>query len=89
MLGGRLWRDGEFLKLWLPATEAGRRGFLSEMWEGTVIWGTMPIGAFIGGVMGSTYGLMPAMYIGIAISVLAGLWILLGPIRLRDQPQPV
>jgi MFS family permease len=55
----------------------------------TVIWGTMPIGAFIGGAIGSSYGLMPAMYIGIAIAVLAGFWILLGPIRLRVQPEPV
>jgi MFS family permease len=54
----------------------------------TVIWGTMPVGAFIGGVIGSSYGLMPAMYIGIAIWVLAGFWILLGPIRLRVQPEP-
>lgn len=54
-----------------------------------VIWGTMPIGAFIGGAIGSSYGLMPAMYIGIAIAVLAGFWILLGPIRLRVQPEPV
>jgi MFS family permease len=55
----------------------------------TVIWGTMPIGAFVGGVIGSAYGLLPAMYIGIAISILAGFWILLGPIRLRVQPEPV
>ena len=55
----------------------------------TIIWGTMPIGALIGGLIGSSYGLMPAMYIGIAISTLAGAWILLGPIRLRVQPEPV
>jgi predicted MFS family arabinose efflux permease len=55
----------------------------------TVIWGTMPIGAFLGGVIGSAYGLLPAMYIGIAIATLAGFWILLGPIRLRVQPEPV
>ena len=55
----------------------------------TVIWGTMPIGALIGGVIGSTYGLLPAMYVGIAVSLLAGFWILLGPIRLRVQPEPV
>jgi MFS family permease len=55
----------------------------------TIIWGTMPIGAFIGGVIGSTYGLMPAMYIGIAVWILAGFWILLGPISLRIQPEPV
>jgi hypothetical protein len=55
----------------------------------TVIWGTMPIGAFLGGVIGSAYGLLPAMYIGIAFATLAGFWILLGPIRLRVQPEPV
>jgi MFS family permease len=54
----------------------------------TVIWGTMPIGSLIGGVIGSTYGLLPAMYIGIGETLLAGFWILLGPIRLREQPQP-
>jgi MFS family permease len=54
----------------------------------TVIWGTIPIGAFIGGAIGSTYGLLPAMYLGIAVWILAGFWILLGPIRLREQPQP-
>jgi MFS family permease len=54
----------------------------------TLIWGTIPIGAFIGGVIGNTYGLLPAMYLGIAVSTLAGFWILLGPVRLREQPQP-
>ena len=55
----------------------------------TVIWGTMPIGGVIGGLIGSSWGVLPAMYIGIAIQSLAGVWILLGPIRLRVQPQPV
>jgi MFS family permease len=55
----------------------------------TIIWGTMPIGSFVGGVIGSTYGIMPALFIGIAIALVAGFWILLGPIRLRAQPQPV
>ncbi len=54
----------------------------------TIIWGTLPIGAFIGGLIGNTYGLMPAMYIGIGVGLLACLWILSGPIRLRTQPEP-
>jgi predicted MFS family arabinose efflux permease len=53
----------------------------------TVIWGTIPIGAFIGGIIGNTYGLVPTMYVGIAFSLLAGVWILLGPVRLKVQPQ--
>ena len=55
----------------------------------TVIWGTIPIGALIGGIIGSTYGIVPALYTGIAVSLFAGLWILLGPIRLRVQPDAV
>src|SRR5487761_743026 len=55
----------------------------------TIIWGTNPIGAFIGGIIGSTYGIVPALYVGIGVSLLAGFWILLGPIRLRVQPEPV
>jgi MFS family permease len=55
----------------------------------TIIWGTNPIGAFIGGIIGSTYGIVPALYAGIAVSLLAGFWILLGPIRLRVQPEAV
>ncbi|MEA2644437.1 MAG: hypothetical protein QOG08_1463, partial [Chloroflexota bacterium] len=55
----------------------------------TIIWGTNPIGAFIGGIIGSTYGILPALYTGIAVSLCAGFWILLGPIHLRVQPEPV
>jgi MFS family permease len=55
----------------------------------TIIWGTLPIGALIGGVIGNTLGVQPALYIGIAINALAGFWILIGPIRLRVQPNPV
>jgi MFS family permease len=55
----------------------------------TIIWGTNPIGAFIGGIIGSAYGIIPALYVGIAVSLFAGFWILLGPIRLKVQPEPV
>ena len=55
----------------------------------TIIWGTIPIGALIGGTIGTVYGVLPAIYIGIAVSLLSGVWILAGPIRLRVQPQPV
>ena len=55
----------------------------------TIIWGTIPIGAFLGGIIGTAYGVLPAIYVGIAVSLLAGAWILAGPIRLRVQPEPV
>ncbi len=55
----------------------------------TVIWGTMPIGAIIGGAIGNYFGLVPAMYIGVVVATVAGFWILLGPIRLHVQPEPI
>ena len=55
----------------------------------TIIWGTIPIGAFIGGAIGTGFGVLTAIYVGIAISLLSGVWILAGPIRLRVQPEPV
>jgi MFS family permease len=55
----------------------------------TIIWGTNPIGAFIGGIIGSTWGIVPALSVGIAVSLCACFWILLGPIRLRVQPEAV
>lgn len=54
----------------------------------TIVWGTIPVGAFIGGVLGSTIGVVPTIFIGAGIEVLAGLWILSGPVRLRQQPEP-
>ena len=54
----------------------------------TVIWGTIPIGTFVGGVMGAHLGLVPTIYIGSAVSALALVWILAGPIKLRGQPEP-
>jgi hypothetical protein len=28
------------------------------------------------------------MYVGVAVQIFAGFWILLGPVRLRKQPEP-
>ena len=55
----------------------------------TIIWGTIPIGALIGGTIGNVYGVLPAIYVGIAVNLLAGVWILAGPIRLKVAPEPV
>ena len=56
----------------------------------TVIWGTIPIGTFVGGVLGARIGLVPTIYIGSAIAFLAGFWILAGPVRLKSAtPEPV
>ncbi|MBO0706875.1 MAG: MFS transporter, partial [Candidatus Dormibacteraeota bacterium] len=54
----------------------------------TVIWGTIPIGSALGGVLGAHLGLVPTLYLGAAIEVLSAGWILAGPIRLREAPTP-
>ena len=55
----------------------------------TIVWGTIPIGAFSGGLLGSRIGLVPTLYVSAAIGTLAVLFILAGPVRLREQPAPV
>ena len=56
----------------------------------TIVWGTIPLGAFIGGILGTSIGLVQTIAIGGILSTLAASWILLGPvIRLREQPTPV
>jgi hypothetical protein len=55
----------------------------------TIVWGTNPIGSFLGGVLGSVLGVVPTLWIGIVIATLAAGWILAGPVRLREQPAAV
>jgi predicted MFS family arabinose efflux permease len=53
----------------------------------TIVFGIMPIGAVIGGILGSTIGLAPSILVAGALSILSSAWLALGPvIRLRDQP---
>ena len=46
-----------------------------------MVWGTIPIGSFLGGVLGRSIGLRPTLWIGAAGGVLAFLWPLLSPVR--------
>jgi predicted MFS family arabinose efflux permease len=56
----------------------------------TIVWGTIPLGAFIGGILGTGIGLVQTIVLGGILSVLSSLWIFLGPvIRLKEQPAPV
>lgn len=54
----------------------------------TVIWGTIPIGSALGGVLGAHFGLVPTLYLGAAIEVFSVVWILAGPVRIREAPTP-
>lgn len=56
----------------------------------TIVWGTIPVGALLGGVFAGAFGIVPALTIGVLISGASVFWIVLGPIfRLKKQPDPV
>jgi MFS family permease len=56
----------------------------------TIVWGTIPIGSFIGGILGTSLGVVQTIILGSLVSVAASLWIFIGPVvRLKQQPEPV
>jgi MFS family permease len=55
-----------------------------------LVWGTLPIGALMGGALGEALGLWPTIMAMAVCELLAPLWVLLSPVRmLRTQPAPV
>jgi len=55
----------------------------------TIVWGTIPVGSFIGGILGTQIGVVATIMIGGVVYVLAAAWILLGPvISLKETPAP-
>ena len=56
----------------------------------TIVWGPIPVGALLGGVLGEVIGVVNTLYAGAFVAGLSVLWIALGPvIRIRTQPEPV
>ena len=56
----------------------------------TIVWGTIPVGSLLGGLLGNNLGVVDTIYVGGAIAGLASVWIALGPVmNLRKQPEPV
>ena len=52
-----------------------------------IVWGTLPLGALIGGALGSTIGIRPTLWIGFIGSWAAGFWVFFSPLRrMRDVP---
>ncbi len=52
-----------------------------------VVWGVLPIGALIGGVLGAALGLRTTLWVGAVGQSLAVVWLLVSPMRsLRDFP---
>jgi MFS family permease len=55
-----------------------------------LVWGTIPIGALLGGALGEALGLRPTILAMAVCSMLAPLWVVFSPVRsLRTQPAPV
>jgi predicted MFS family arabinose efflux permease len=54
-----------------------------------LIWSTTPVGALLGGVLGTGLGLRTTLWIGAAVMALTGFWLLFSPLRgMRDIPLP-
>ena len=52
-----------------------------------IVWGVIPIGALIGGVLGTALGLRTTLWIGSVGSILSIVWLLASPMRtMRDFP---
>ena len=52
-----------------------------------MVWGCMPIGAFISGVLGSTIGLIPTIWFGAVMTVFTASFVLFSPLRtMREMP---
>ena len=55
-----------------------------------LVWGTIPVGSLIGGVLGTTIGLRETILLGGILSMLPFLFVLFSPVRsLRTMPEPV
>jgi MFS family permease len=52
----------------------------------TVIWGTIPIGSVIGGLLGARIGLAPTILVGALVELLAVGWTIAGPVRRAEPP---
>ncbi|MGI9004814.1 MAG: MFS transporter [Streptosporangiaceae bacterium] len=52
-----------------------------------IVWGTLPLGGVIGGVLGSLIGVRATIWVGVLGSWLAALWVVFSPLRtMRDIP---
>ena len=50
-----------------------------------LVWGTMPIGGLIGGVLGSTVGVRTTLFITAAGGSVSFLWVYLSPLRTMER----
>jgi hypothetical protein len=52
-----------------------------------IVWGTIPLGGLLGGVLGSLIGIRPALWVAVVGSWAAAFWVFFSPLRkMRDIP---
>ncbi|MEJ2856177.1 MULTISPECIES: MFS transporter [unclassified Saccharothrix] len=49
-----------------------------------VVWGSMPLGGLVGGVLGGQIGIVGTLWLAMAGQALAVLWVLFSPLRTRE-----
>jgi MFS family permease len=55
-----------------------------------LVWGTIPLGALVGGSLGTLLGVYPTLVIAAIGGLIPFLWVLFSPVRrLREYPDPV
>jgi predicted MFS family arabinose efflux permease len=55
-----------------------------------IVWGTIPLGALLGGALGQAFGVWPTIAAMAVCGLSAPIWVLFSPVRqLRVQPAPV
>jgi MFS family permease len=55
-----------------------------------MVWGTLPLGGFLGGALGSTIGIRSTLWVAAVGQAAAFLWLLPSPIpSMKDIPEPV
>ncbi len=54
-----------------------------------IVWGTLPLGSLIGGVLGGAIGLRPTIGLAVVGTIVAVTWFVLSPVRGLRQPPAV
>ena len=56
----------------------------------TIVWGTLPLGAIAGGVLGNAIGVRDAIIVSLVGGAFSFLWVLFSPVRqIKEMPEPV
>ena len=55
-----------------------------------IVWGTLPLGGLVGGILGSAIGIRPTIWVGVVGCWASSFWVVFSPLRtMRDIPGQV